>query len=68
MADVRIETLQGRALLPVPARLRITVFRDFPYLYEGDDAYEAGHLRRPAVYQPVLDGGGGWVSLGRTFG
>ncbi len=51
MADIRIETLQGRALLPLLpalARLRITVFRDFPYLYEGDDGYEAGYLRRYA--------------------
>ncbi len=26
------------------AALRITVFRDFPYLYEGDHAYEARYL------------------------
>lgn len=27
------------------ARLRIAVFRDFPYLYDGDEAYERGYLR-----------------------
>jgi len=27
------------------ARLRITVFRAFPYLYDGDVAYERGYLR-----------------------
>jgi GNAT superfamily N-acetyltransferase len=33
----------GRAL-PDLARLRIEVFRDFPYLYEGSLAYEEGYL------------------------
>lgn len=27
------------------ARLRIEVFREFPYLYDGDEAYEARYLR-----------------------
>lgn len=27
------------------ARLRIAVFADFPYLYDGDPGYEAGYLR-----------------------
>ena len=31
-------------VLPALARLRITVFRDFPYLYDGDAAYEADYL------------------------
>eukprot|EP01031_Cornospumella_fuschlensis_P048144 gene48144-58971_t len=31
-------------VLPALARLRITVFRDFPYLYDGDPAYEAAYL------------------------
>lgn len=31
-------------VIPALARLRITVFRDFPYLYDGDAAYEAGYL------------------------
>lgn len=31
-------------VIPALARLRIAVFRDFPYLYDGDAAYEAGYL------------------------
>lgn len=31
-------------IIPALARLRIAVFRDFPYLYEGDAAYEADYL------------------------
>ena len=31
------------------ARLRIAVFADWPYLYEGDAAYEAGYLARFAA-------------------
>jgi len=50
MSDVhfRFETLAGTALhplLPDLARLRIAVFRDWPYLYEGDEAYEQRYLR-----------------------
>ena len=50
MSDVHLtfETLAGPALhplLPDLARLRTTVFRQWPYLYEGDDAYERGYLR-----------------------
>jgi GNAT superfamily N-acetyltransferase len=33
-----------RAALPELARLRIAVFRDFPYLYDGTIAYEMGYL------------------------
>lgn len=33
------------AALPDLARLRIAVFRAFPYLYEGDAAYEENYLR-----------------------
>jgi GNAT superfamily N-acetyltransferase len=42
-----IAPLTGEALaaaLPDLARLRIAVFRAFPYLYEGDEAYEARYL------------------------
>ncbi|KAA2211877.1 GNAT family N-acetyltransferase [Teichococcus oryzae] len=45
---LRFETLRGSALhpvLPALARLRIAVFREWPYLYEGDEAYEADYLR-----------------------
>lgn len=34
-----------RAALPDLARLRIAVFRDWPYLYEGDAAYEERYMR-----------------------
>lgn len=46
---VTIETRAGAALeplLPDLATLRITVFREWPYLYDGDAAYEARYLRR----------------------
>lgn len=44
----RIRPLSGAALeaaLPELARLRIAVFREWPYLYEGDEAYERRYLR-----------------------
>lgn len=44
-----VETLAGAAVAPaIPdlARLRITVFRDFPYLYDGDLDYERKYLRK----------------------
>jgi GNAT superfamily N-acetyltransferase len=46
--QLRFETRSGPALLPLLpalARLRIAVFRDWPYLYEGDEAYEREYLR-----------------------
>lgn len=46
-AAVALETLTGdrlRAALPDLARLRIAVFRSFPYLYDGDAAYEEKYL------------------------
>ena len=48
MSDVRIAPLTGAALrdaLPALARLRIAVFADWPYLYDGDPAYETRYLR-----------------------
>ncbi len=45
---LRIETLTGAALdaaLDDVARLRIAVFRDWPYLYDGDLAYERDYLQ-----------------------
>lgn len=47
-ASIRIETLRGEAIrpfLPDLARLRTTVFRAWPYLYEGSEAYERDYLR-----------------------
>lgn len=45
---VRVETHSGAALLPLLpalARLRVTVFRAWPYLYDGDPAYEERYMR-----------------------
>ena len=47
MADLRIETFSGADLarmLPALARLRMVVFRDWPYLYDGDIGYEETYL------------------------
>lgn len=44
---VSVAPVTGAALaevIPALARLRTTVFRDFPYLYDGDAAYESGYL------------------------
>ena len=44
-----VETLAGSAVeraIPDLARLRIEVFRDFPYLYDGDFDYERRYLRK----------------------
>ncbi|MEL7216567.1 MAG: GNAT family N-acetyltransferase, partial [Pseudomonadota bacterium] len=45
---IRVERLQGEALrdaLADVARLRIAVFRTWPYLYDGDMAYEEAYLQ-----------------------
>lgn len=47
MTDLRIETYAGTAmagLLPALARLRMAVFRDWPYLYVGNPASEEAYL------------------------
>ncbi|MEL7253414.1 MAG: GNAT family N-acetyltransferase [Pseudomonadota bacterium] len=52
---IRVERLQGEDLaraLPDVARLRIEVFRDWPYLYDGDMAYEEAYLQ---VYRETED-------------
>jgi len=44
----RYASFSGAAIGPhVPdlARLRIAIFRDYPYLYDGDEAYEREYLR-----------------------
>jgi GNAT superfamily N-acetyltransferase len=49
---LRFETLTGDALhpwLPALSRLRIAVFRDWPYLYRGDREAEARYLRHYAA-------------------
>jgi GNAT superfamily N-acetyltransferase len=45
---LRLERVTGAALarhIPDLARLRIRVFREFPYLYDGDMNYEQNYLR-----------------------
>ena len=47
-AGLRVECVSGSAIgpfLPALAALRIRVFRDWPYLYDGDLDYEAGYLK-----------------------
>jgi GNAT superfamily N-acetyltransferase len=44
---IRVAALAGEELQPhlaALAGLRIAVFRDYPYLYDGDEAYEAWYL------------------------
>lgn len=61
---MRVEVLTGKALesaLDDVARLRITVFRAFPYLYDGDFSYEQRYLQsyrdsRDAVLVGAFDG------------
>ncbi|HSO83783.1 GNAT family N-acetyltransferase [Thiocapsa sp.] len=56
MSELQIECLTGTDLvadLPALARLRIRVFRDYPYLYEGDAEYEERYLR---TYADAPDG------------
>jgi len=47
-AHLSVDVLSGAALsdaIPELSRLRVEVFRAFPYLYEGDPAYETRYLR-----------------------
>ncbi len=49
--SVTLHTLRGAALLrhlPALGRLRGAVFREWPYLYQADDAHEADYLRKYA--------------------
>ncbi|MDI6401546.1 hypothetical protein QLX67_06025 [Balneolaceae bacterium ANBcel3] len=46
-SSIEIKVIEGKELthyLEALARLRITVFRDFPYLYDGDTEYEEKYL------------------------
>lgn len=48
LKDIRIERCTGAALqqyISELARLRIEIFRDFPYLYDGDYEYEQKYLQ-----------------------
>ncbi len=54
---LRVEPLTGAALtdaLPDLARLRITVFRDWPYLYEGTLAYEQSYVTKFAASEGAV--------------
>ncbi|MCC5806634.1 MAG: GNAT family N-acetyltransferase [Opitutales bacterium] len=47
--EVTVNALHGRDAEPFAdavAALRITVFREFPYLYDGSPDYERGYLQR----------------------
>ena len=63
-ADIRIEPIAGdavHAFLGDLARLRMTVFREWPYLYDGDaaseEAYLAGFSRgKGAIIVAAFDG------------
>lgn len=51
MPEIALTTCKGQAIAPhleALASLRIQVFRDYPYLYDGDLAYEAEYLNRYA--------------------
>lgn len=51
-STIKVVSLTGAelvAVLPALAELRITVFRDFPYLYDGTLAYEEAYLARFAA-------------------
>jgi GNAT superfamily N-acetyltransferase len=62
---IRVERLDGNDLLDAlddVARLRIEVFRDWPYLYDGDAAYERAYLQTyresaNAILAAAFDGG-----------
>jgi len=64
MDEFRIRRVTGPDLagyIPALARLRIAVFRDYPYLYDGDPDYEARYLAdyataRGSVVVLALDG------------
>lgn len=48
MSDLKIITVKGKQLLPYTqdiAKLRIRVFKDYPYLYDGDFDYEYNYLQ-----------------------
>lgn len=49
MSAYSIQAIHGEDIEPWLdglGKLRIEVFREFPYLYDGDEAYESNYLRR----------------------
>jgi GNAT superfamily N-acetyltransferase len=54
---VRVQSLTGDRLveaLPALARLRIEVFRDFPYLYDGTLDYERAYIEKFAAAEHTI--------------
>ena len=54
---LRVESLTGpavRAVIPELARLRVAVFREWPYLYDGTINYETAYLRRFAASEHAV--------------
>lgn len=48
MSTIEIKTLKGKMILPFIeqiANLRITIFRNYPYCYDGNMAYESEYLK-----------------------
>ena len=73
MSAVRVERLTGerlKALLPDLARLRITVFRAFPYLYDGSLDYEERYLQTYAQAEDsvVVGAFDGDMAIGASTG
>lgn len=55
--SIGIDVLTGRdvvGVLPDLARLRIAVFREWPYLYDGDLAYERAYLAKFAAMPDAM--------------
>lgn len=55
--SLTVEPVTGPALaavIPDLARLRIAVFRDFPYLYAGDEGYEAAYIQNFAAAENAV--------------
>ncbi|MCB4455994.1 GNAT family N-acetyltransferase [Leisingera sp. McT4-56] len=70
---IRVETMTGAALeatLDDVARLRIKVFRAWPYLYDGDLAYEREYLQsyRDSERAVVVGGFDGDTLVGASTG
>jgi len=54
---VTVTVLTGSSvisIIPELAKLRIEVFRDYPYLYEGSEEYEQKYLRRYAESEQCI--------------
>jgi GNAT superfamily N-acetyltransferase len=71
MSEVRLQALRGRELLPyldALGELRIAVFREYPYLYDGSMQYERDYLRSYAECSRslVVMAWDGEVAIGAT--